>query len=262
MEKIKKLLSRAFNDPPEYLDYLEEIGFLKPGEAFRLNGDNGPVSVLFAKKYPVNVGTGQLTADYIFYAATEEKQRNAGNMGKLLSETLSVLKNRGGDVAVIIPATRSLFDYYAKFGFTTAFYIKKKEFYPKKTGKTVYVPTIDEAVGYYVKYFDCYAKMQNTLFKTEELFVQSVKENLFDGTFSSVLTDGENFAFASFHESVVLREFVGNGYDTFAEAVAWKYGRPVTLCLPADNKEEPLGMIYSYNGKTGFPPLYADNMLN
>ncbi len=262
MEKIKKILSESFGDPVKYLNYLEEIGFLKPEEAFCLFGDDGPVSVLFAKKYPVNIGQERLTADYIFYAATDETHRRQGAMSALIRNTLSSLKTRGGDFAVVIPANEALFGFYSKFGFETAFFCESKEYISETADREISVLSENEAENFYGKYHDFYGKRENTLFKTEEIFCQSVKENLFDPENFSVLTDGENIAFASLGEKIILREFTGKNVKPFASSVSAKYGRPVTVRLPSDKKEEPVGMILSYGGKTCFPPLFTDNMLN
>lgn len=262
MEKIKKLLSDSFCDPVNYLDYLEEIGFLKPEEAFCLKGDDGPVSVLFAKKYPINIGAERFTADYIFYAATDESQRHKGHMSALIRSALSSLKTGGGDFAVVIPATKALFGFYSQFGFKTAFYCESREFYSKKADREISVLSADEAGKFYGKYYDFYGKRKNTLFKTEEIFCQSVKENLFDTESYSVLSDGENIAFASFGEKIVLREFTDENVKPFASSVSAKYARPVSVRLPSEKNGEPLGMILSYCGKAGFPPLFTDNMLN
>ena len=267
MNKIKELLSEVFGDSAEYLDFLEKIGYLRADEAFvsakssSLCGDR-PVSVLFVKKYPLNLASGTGWADYIFYAATSPEHRGKGLMGELLFETVSALKTRGGDCAVLIPAEKSLFDYYSRFGFTTAFYVEQKEFLPVNNGKKIYIPSETETKKFYPKYFDTFGTRANTVYKSEELFYQSVAENLFDDTFPAVLTDGNSFAFASFGEKIKLREFVGEDISSFSESVAEKYGRPVIASVPTDQRDIPIGMIYCYNGKTDFPPLYMDNMLN
>ena len=262
MEKIKKILSESFDDPVKYLNYLEEIGFLKPEEAFCLFGDDGPVSVLFAKKYPINIGKERFTADYIFYAATDEAHRHKGAMSALIRTTLSSLKTRGGDFAVVIPANEALFGFYSEFGFKTAFFCESKEYFSETADREISVLPENEAEKFYGRYFDFYGKRENTLFKTEEIFCQSVKENLYDAENCSVLTDGENIAFATLGEKIILREFTGENVKPFASSVSAKYGRPVTVRLPSEKKEKPLGMILSYGGKTDFPSLFTDNMLN
>jgi len=262
MNKIKELLSESFGDSVTYLDFLEKIGYLRSEEAFAIFNKDRPVSVLFVKKYPLNLASRTGWADYIFYAATSPEHRGKGLMGELISETVSKLKTRGGDCAILIPAEKSLFDYYSRFGFTTAFYVEQKEFLPINNGKKIYIPSETEAKKFYPKYFDTFGTRVNTVYKSEELFYQSVAENLFDNTFSGVLTDGNSFAFASFGEKIILREPVSDDIQSFAKAVAFNYGKPVTVSLPTENREKPLGMIFPYNGKTDFPPLYMDNMLN
>lgn len=262
MNKIKELLSESFGDSVTYLDFLEKIGYLRSEEAFAIFNEDRPVSVLFVKKYPLNLAYGTGWADYIFYAATSPEYRGKGLMGKLLKDTLSTLKTRGGDCAVLIPAERSLFDFYSKFGFETAFYIDQKEFLPVDNGAKIYIPSEVEANKFYPRYFDKYGKRKNTIYKSEEIFYQSVSENLFDTESSAVLTDGNSFAFASFGDKIILREPVSDDISSFAKAVAFKYGKTVTVSLPTENRGTPLGMIFRYNGNSVVPPLYMDNMLN
>ena len=262
MNKIKELLSESFGDSVTYLDFLEKIGFLRLDEAFVLSHEDRPVSVLFVKKYPLNLASGTGWADYIFYAATSPEYRGKGLMGKLLKDTLSTLKTRGGDCAVLIPAEKSLFDFYSKFGFETAFFLDQKEFLPFDNGVKIYITSESETKKFYTHYFDKYGKRRNTVYKSEEIFSQSVSENLFDTASSAVLTDGNSFAFASFGEKIILREPVADDISSFAKAVAFKYERPVIVSLPIENRGTPLGMIFRYNGNSVVPPLYMDNMLN
>ena len=262
MNKIKELLSESFGDSVTYLDFLEKIGYLRSEEAFAIFNEDRPVSVLFVKKYPLNLASGMGWADYIFYAATSPEYRGKGLMGKLIKDTLSALKTRGGDCAVLIPAEKSLFDFYSKFGFETAFSLDQKEFLPADNGTKIYIPSESEMKKFYPRYFDKYGKRKNTIYKSEEIFYQSVSENLFDTESSAVLTDGNSFAFTSFGDKIILREPVSDDISSFAGAVAFKYDRPVIVSLPTENIGIPLGMIFPYNSKIDFPSLYMDNMLN
>ena len=113
MEQIKELLNNVFGDSLPYLDALEKSGFLNKDEAFAQYEDDRPISVLFVKKYPLNLAFRMGWADYIFYAATSPEHRNKGLMKRLISQTLDTLKSGEGDCAVLIPAERSLFDFYS-----------------------------------------------------------------------------------------------------------------------------------------------------
>lgn len=262
MEQIKELLNKVFGDSPAYLDALEKSGFLDKNEAFALYEDDRPISVLFVKKYPLNLASRIGWADYIFYAATSPDHRRRGLMSKLLSETLSTLKKRGGDCAVLIPAEKSLFDFYSNCGFKTSFFVKQQEFLPDNNGKCIYVPSENESKKFYPRYFEKYGKRQNTVFKTEEIFRQSVSEHLFDKTSSAIVSDGEDIAFASLGDKIILREYTGNDVSSFSKAVAHKYQKPVVSVLPTDRADIPLGMVYWYNENKENPFLYMDNMLN
>lgn len=262
MEQVKELLNNVFGDSLPYLDALEKSGFLNKDEAFVQYEEDRPVSVLFVKKYPLNLASCTGWADYIFYAATSPEHINRGLMKRLILQTLDTLKSRGGVCAVLIPAERSLFDFYSRFGFETAFFVEQKEFLPEMIEKNIFIPSENEAKSFYPKYFERYGKRKNTVYKTEKIFYQSVSENLFDQTFSAIVSDGDDIAFVSIGDKIILREYTGNDISAFSKAVAYKYQKLVVSSLPGKKKDIPLGMIYWYGKKPNDDPLYMDNMLN
>lgn len=262
MQKIKKLLSDAFGDNINYLDSIESIGFLQKEDSFVVYDGHEPVSVLFTKKYPLNLDSHMVWADYVYYVATEEKHRNRGLMRNLFKESLNDLKSRGGDCAVIIPAEQKLFKFYSELGFETAFYVRKKVYLPCGSGRNIYIPSSEEAKKFYPRYYDIYGTRNNTLFKTEKLFYMSVDENLLDSESYSVLSGGEDLAFAKLGDIIEIREYIGNDPDGFAKSVADKYQKKTVMSMMTDGRDFPVGMILRYNGGNDVPPLFLDNMLN
>jgi len=262
MYKIKKMLSDVFGDTPEYLDAIERLGFLRKDNCFVIYDEGEPVSVIFTEKYPLNLDSNLVWADYLYYAATDIRYRNRGLMHRLVSESLDILKTRGSSCAVLIPAERSLFDLYSSMGFQQAFYIKKQEFLPENGRKNVYIPSAEEAKKSYSKYYDFYGKRKNTLYKTEELFGMSIDENLLEPDSCTVLSDGDSFAFVKIGEIIEIREFYGSDPSGFASAVADKYQKKTVMSLVTDEMDYPLGMISLYDDKKNLPPLFADNLLN
>ncbi len=63
---------------------------------------------------------------YLFAAATLKKHRGKGCMASLLEKAKRfALENKKSFIA-LVPAEKSLFDYYSRFGYKTAFYAKRE----------------------------------------------------------------------------------------------------------------------------------------
>ena len=63
------------------------------------------------------------SASYIMGVTTRPELRGKGVMHRLMEAAHETLKQRGTDLAMLIPATPGLFDYYARFGYAPFFYI-------------------------------------------------------------------------------------------------------------------------------------------
>lgn len=63
---------------------------------------------------------------YLFAAATFKKHRGKGCMAHLLEKAKQfAIQNKRSFIA-LVPAEKSLFDYYSRFGYKTAFYAKRE----------------------------------------------------------------------------------------------------------------------------------------
>ena len=63
---------------------------------------------------------------YLLAAATFKKFRGQGHMASLLRKAEAFAKQNGKSFVALVPAESSLFDYYSRFGYKTAFYAKKQ----------------------------------------------------------------------------------------------------------------------------------------
>ncbi|MDR1117427.1 MAG: GNAT family N-acetyltransferase [Oscillospiraceae bacterium] len=68
---------------------------------------------------------------YIFGVGTAASFRGRGIAGGCMRETLRLLRSRGAVLALVVPASGSLFDYYARFDFSPEFFIAKKKIFRK-----------------------------------------------------------------------------------------------------------------------------------
>lgn len=60
-------------------------------------------------------------AHYLYAAATLPKYRSKGYMAALLKCAECVAEKRGDQYSVLLPASRKLYDYYARFGYMPSF---------------------------------------------------------------------------------------------------------------------------------------------
>ncbi len=63
---------------------------------------------------------------YLFAAATFKRFRGQGHMASLLRKAERFAKGNGRSFIALVPAESSLFGYYSRFGYKTAFYAKQQ----------------------------------------------------------------------------------------------------------------------------------------
>ena len=115
MEKELRVLWReVFGDSEEYLDLFERYGGDRPLAAWR---DGRLAAALHQLPCELKLRGERLPAEYVYAAATRPDARKQGLMGGLLREALQ----GEAPVSVILPASPSLYDYYARFGYAPVF---------------------------------------------------------------------------------------------------------------------------------------------
>lgn len=88
-----------------------------------LDGEN-LVSMLYLLPAALKIGGKSFSAEYVFAACTAPDYRGQGIMARLLEEAERSARESGTDYLFLLPAESSLYDYYRKFGYQTAFYKK------------------------------------------------------------------------------------------------------------------------------------------
>lgn len=104
-------------------------------EFYRLCGQSGPLilreegklcSMLALPEVTLTFGDGwSLKAGYVYALATVPEARGRGCAAQLLSYADVVLKSRGADCVITVPAQPSLFDFFARQGYEPAFYHRR-----------------------------------------------------------------------------------------------------------------------------------------
>ena len=91
--------------------------------------NNQVISTLQILPYDMTYFGATIKAGYIYGACTLPSERGKGFMNRLMLQALEEMRIRDYALAILIPASPQLFDYYRKFGFTNAFDYSMEEIY-------------------------------------------------------------------------------------------------------------------------------------
>lgn len=107
----------AFHEGPEASRFVFEQ-FAQPENVYLAEENGGLLAILSA--IPGRVGGA--AGSYFFGLATQPSAQGRGIMTKLMDQVCEILRDRGEQFVCLVPASESLFGYYAQRGFETAFY--------------------------------------------------------------------------------------------------------------------------------------------
>ncbi|MDR0794673.1 MAG: GNAT family N-acetyltransferase [Tannerella sp.] len=119
-EQIMELWKQSFGDTDDYIRLFFERAYRDDQTlVFKQNGRI--VSALQILPYEMSYCGTTLTAGYICGVCTLSSERGKGLMSRLMIQALEEMGNHNFAIAVIIPASTSLFDLYRRFDFANAF---------------------------------------------------------------------------------------------------------------------------------------------
>jgi predicted acetyltransferase len=179
-------------------------------------------------------------------------------MSSLLKLVLRSLYERKITMATLIPSEKSLFNYYGRFGFSTAFYISR-HIYDKTTISALneaeafkierIEPESEKLPSLYEKYREYFTTHKLTIYKSFERFRQSVREHSYDRTETGFFSVGEGSAFVYFGDkNLFIRETTGIKKEALAESFIKKFNKPVIIeDIPEENNKIGLGMARILN---------------
>lgn len=113
MDEIKALWKEAFGDTDEAVNYYFEN--MHSDENMVIYIENGEVAAM-ASMLPVSCKTYE--GRYIYAVATAKKFRGRGFCKAVMSCIHSFMADNGEDFAILVPAEKSLFDFYGKMGYS------------------------------------------------------------------------------------------------------------------------------------------------
>lgn len=200
-----KLWNEAFGDSEEYIDFFHSAH----GSCVCLMLTEG--DELASALYLID---GELCGQrgyYLFAAATFKKFRGRGYMASLLKKAEDFAKENGKSFIALVPAESTLFDYYSRFGYKTAFYAKKQPL----TNEIGAAENVFEWCSEHTEYITC----EHEKYGTDILEKDGVMYSVFDREYIKVPTE---------------------------KSEAYRYG----MLLPLDDGADKLTDINSYIGLT------------
>lgn len=116
------LWQKTFGDEPAVIDRFFQC--VTPNEIVVCGENGNPVSALYMPRVELRCGEKTLSAAYIYAAATDTAYRGRGLMTQLLRFAAENAQRQSLDGLYLVPAERTLFDYYGARGFCTTFFKK------------------------------------------------------------------------------------------------------------------------------------------
>lgn len=121
ISQLKKLWLDCFDDTKEAVDlfFNENRSILR---AFCAKDNDKIVAAL----YLLNAELNGYKAHYLCGASTKADYRSKGIMKKLIEYALETARQDGDKFSLLMPANESLYDYYARFGYSAECSVSKK----------------------------------------------------------------------------------------------------------------------------------------
>lgn len=129
---VIRLWEEAFEDSENEIRFFLD-GCRKPLNTLIYEIDNEIASMLFLLEGDMHFEGKDYPSYYLYAACTLKKYRGRGLMAELLSFAKETANKNGKYFICLKPAEKSLFDFYGKFGYKTAFFVKITECNTKNT---------------------------------------------------------------------------------------------------------------------------------
>ena len=118
--QVLAIWQTCFGDNESYVRFFWE-NCLPMCRGLGFEQDNKLVAMLFLLPSALEHECTHLAAEYVYAVATLPECRSKGYAAQLTGWAADIACSEGKSALVLCPATRSLYDYYSKQGFTLAF---------------------------------------------------------------------------------------------------------------------------------------------
>ena len=120
--QLSALWETVFGDGPNYTSVFLDSAAFRPEDTVLSLEEGRLAAMLFL--LPVRFGGRR--GRYVYAVATHPAFRGRGHAGAMLEYAQGLTEERGEDFTCLHPASDSLFGFYRRFGFETAFYIREE----------------------------------------------------------------------------------------------------------------------------------------
>lgn len=132
LQQLKTLWQLSFDDTDAFIRLFFTRVYRKEN-ALYLKQAGQIVSAIQILPYTMQFHGMEIPISYIYGACTHPAERGKGLMSRLIQKAFDTMKERDIALTVIIPAEKSLFDYYRRFGYTEAFDYAIETIFPLQT---------------------------------------------------------------------------------------------------------------------------------
>ena len=242
-DAVMSLWAEAFGDSRERIsDFLDS--FCQNMLVFEKEGRIASMVTILEMKIGAEKGR------YIYALATDKRFRGQGLATELIEYVKRFLTENGEKFLILLPQSKSLYDFYEKRGFSKLF-----------CTKTIQMSDLSDFYGLDVKKITAkdYFKRRKEYFKKERYAEWDIKmleymRTLYNGEFVSVEKDGKLLLAAFCHKNadkLIVSELLSYyDEDEVICGLAHFFTAEEVLCLKAEKTAEPFAMAY--------PSEYAD----
>ncbi|MDR2932150.1 MAG: GNAT family N-acetyltransferase [Oscillospiraceae bacterium] len=114
--RLSRLWTACFGDSKAYTAYIFE-NLITPGHCVAREDHDTVSCMLFFEPFTLKGGGQPFKGAYIYGVATDPAYRGRGLSTHLLEEAHTLLQSAGYSLSVLVPASESLFDFYAQRGY-------------------------------------------------------------------------------------------------------------------------------------------------
>lgn len=169
--QIKSLWKSAFGDTDEFLDFYFSNRHKNENMLICLKEET-VVAMLSMLPLDIKADNKIFAGRYIYAVATQESYRGLGISTRLIEYVHNWMKENNEQVSILVPASKSLFEFYKNRGFKTAFKIDSLDInsdeIQKYSGEINYIPCDLEK----------FTNIRNTVFDSSALFAKWRKQDL------------------------------------------------------------------------------------
>lgn len=250
---LRSLWQRVFHDESDYLDLFFSHCFYPEHTVVAAENDT-VLSALYLLPMTVRIKEKRFPAAYIYAVATLPEAQGRGLSSRVLEETHRMLKANGTALSLLVPAEKSLFDFYGARGFETLFYRRTAE-------KTV---TAAEPLVLKKNALPELRMVREAFFSDCTVFGSYDPDALFYREAENAFLGGETLAFQSegktgyavctpLSDCLLIRELAAEPTDRVLFSLARHFQKDrVRFSLAGSSLDEPFAMASWYGEKPDF----------